>query len=228
MISCQKLLERSETPNSLVLLGHLCSLAQKSKLELQGRVLLMFGICMLYIGWNHVKEHVQTRNCQLCVVVIWRTFKSFVLELTLALLGTIELRDMINVWQSVLSVCVSGSVASFDYSGSEETWPWPRRNWETKKCQLTVTDRKYIIWKLEKVSSTYLSSEHKHGKDRPANDIVHPRVTQAKSKIGFVDLAALQKSPSPSFHFLSCPRPPRKLLDMLCSAVLCKTKAFLK
>ena len=75
-----------------------------------------------------------------------------------------------------------------------------------------MTDRKYIIWKLEKVSSTYCSLEHKHGKDRPANDIVHPRVTQAKSKIGFVDLAALQKNfPILPFPFL--PQTTQKIFE---------------
>ena len=121
---------------------------------------------------------------------------------------------------------MSGSVASFDYSGSEETWPWPRRNWETKKCQLTVTDRKYIIWKLEKVSSTNCCSEHKHGKDRPANDIVHPRVTQAKSKIGFVDLVALQKNfPILPFPFL--PRTTQKILGNALLSSALQNKGFL-
>ena len=178
---------------------------------------------MLYIGWNHVKEHVQTRNCQLCVVIIWRTFKSFVLELTLALLGTIELRDMINVWQSVLSVCVSGSVASFDYSGSEETWPWPRRNWETKKCQLTVTDRKYIIWKLEKVSSTYCSLEHKHGKDIGRQMILcTPEYYKPKAKLDLW-IWPLYKKALPHLS-ISFPAPDHPENFGICSAQLCFAK----
>ena len=31
----------------------------------------MLGIGMLYIGWTDVKEHVNTQNCQLYVVIIY-------------------------------------------------------------------------------------------------------------------------------------------------------------